>query len=138
MFTLIENNILKDFSCRYEDEYHNRIRFAREENGFYAKLKFADEKVSVPVIRVTFPVAVDEKGLKITLNFSDGKDHSADKDVSAAISGTTFLINHWIMMLTDAIAFDINRKTCGEETAKHILKDLAKYEELRPVIRTVI
>lgn len=138
MFTITENNILKDFSCRYEDEYHNKIRLARKGQGFYAKLKFGNDKVTLPVIHVNFPVQTEDKGLRVVLNFSDGIDHSGDKDVSAAVEGTTTLINRWIMMLTDVMAFDLNRAQCGEAAAKKMMKDLRKYEELRPAIEAVM
>ena len=138
MFIITENNILKDFSCRYEDEYHNKIRLARKDNGFYARLKFNNDKVSVPVIRVPFPVQTEARGMKIVLNFSDGTDHTTDEDVQTAISGATALINRWIMMLTDVMAFDLNRQQCGDDAAKHMIKVLEKYEELRPAVEAVL
>jgi len=42
------------------------------------------------------------------------------------------------MMLTDVMAFDLNRAQCGEAAAKKMMKDLRKYEELRPAIEAVM
>lgn len=137
MFNIVENNIIKDFSCRYEDEYHNRIRLARKGQGFYAKLKFSNDKVSVPVIRVQFPVEENEKGLRIVLNFADGKDHSGDEDVVCAVEGTAKLINHWIMMLTDIIRLEFTpalNDVPPEALAKVKFDTLKGYEELSDVI----
>ncbi|MGN0240064.1 MAG: hypothetical protein ACI4CS_00095 [Candidatus Weimeria sp.] len=137
MFTLKENNILKDFSCKYEDSYHNRLRLARKGNGFYAKLKFGNSAVSMPVIRVSFPLKDDETGINVNINFSDGHNHSGDEDVKEALSGTEELVNRWICMMLDIQAFELGLKTCGEDAKKDLIKSLKKYEELAPVIRAV-
>lgn len=138
MFKITENRISQDFSCRYEDGYGNKVRFQRNSGngmGFYARVNFADKDVTMPVIKVSFPVQTGDKGLKVNLNFKDGKDHSADEDVKAAMEGVTELINRWIMMLTDVIALNLpfDKARPMEEQAKERFKVLDRYEEMNGI-----
>lgn len=138
MFTLKENNILEDFSCRYEDECGNKLRMARKGAGFYAKMKFADKNVTLPAVHVDFPIDKSEGGLNIRLHFADGVDHSGDKDVLTALNGLSVMISRWIRLIGDVLDYDIARQGgADEKTTKEILSSLGQYEELKGIIQSV-
>lgn len=138
MFTLTENDILKDFSCRYEDECGNKLRMARKGAGFYARVKFANENVTLPAVHVNFPLDKSEDGLNVRLNFADDIDHSKDADVLTAVSGLSAMISRWIRLIGDVLDYDIARQGgADEETTKEILSSLGQYEELKGIIQSV-
>lgn len=137
MLKITENNILKDFSCIYEDEYRNWIRVARNEhNGFYVRVKPANKNTKVDVIRISLPV--EDDGVNVNCHFLDGKDYSDEPSVSAALMGAAELINRWAMMITTVLTIDICASYKNDKQSLLMINMLSQYEELKPIVESVV
>lgn len=147
MFQLTKNDFINSGRCNYEDEFHNKAVLTRKNNGFIAKLRFANTNVHTDAFEVKVPPSPGEGGQKMTLKFTDGIDHSLDTDVSGAICSFTALTQKWIDML-----YGINLLDMSCDVVKKINQDenlteadiwqqkmsvLSQFEELTSFVKSV-
>lgn len=159
MFSLIENRFVNEGICKYEDENGNRLFMKRTDDGFVAKLRFANKDISADPFYVTIPLPDGYNGQNIRLNFLNKPQLSAmpaadpviPQDVNDAISCFHPVVTRWISMLSGMKCLETDNsliaryyndknpgeKITGEDIAKNKLAFLGQFEELSELISVI-
>lgn len=143
MIILTKNDYINTGKCWYEDNYRNTFFMKRTDEGFTAKVRFANENVKAKPLEIMVPS--NEEGQMLNINYLNGvEDNSID--VKEGITNFTELVQRWINMLLDILLLNANndllraRYNCDasdEELSQYKLEKLSEYEELANVIRNV-
>ena len=144
MFEISKNMFFENNNCNYIDEYQNKVFIRRTEDGFVAKLRFADENIKAAPLNVSLFSGEMKEGDNLHLEF---KEHGIleKEDVKKGIGNFTELINYWIKMLYDIKFLDMkdsyfmnaNPGITREEIAEHKYSLLLQYKELEVLLKTI-
>lgn len=143
MFLLTKNTYIEDGKCWYKDEHNNTVFAKQTEEGFTARLRFNNKKVSMEPINVKIPLEEDEDGAMLDINVSDEFINN-NVDVSEGLKNFTNLVQNWINMSYDIKAFGVNGVISGKNEQETVnlynnsLQKLMIYEELLPTINRIL
>lgn len=144
MFKLVKNTYVDNGKCWYEDEYGNSAFVKRIDNGFTAKIRFADKEFAAEPVTIEIPIKDDENGLFLKMNVGDDKLHD-NENVWAGIDNFRMLIHRWINMSYEIQGFTVSGLLKDEMDEGDIadlysqkLSGLKTFEELKPTIDGIL
>lgn len=131
MFKICKNDFISTGKIWYSDPYGNRLFVARNEDEIVFKLRFVVEGIKCMPLKVPWPLAENESGAFLKLDYDDGS-LLHDVSVQSGINGLKSAVKKWICMLSDLNAFvsGSGRRAATEQGSI----DLSGYEELRGVL----
>ena len=146
MYKKTKNDFMSNGVCKYEDEYGNSAFLKRTNTGFTARLRFKRKGIKTEAVNIFVPARDNVmNGVSLPISYTNESD-SEEEDVVYGINAFAKLLQHWIDMIYEINFFSTNNNfilnsnpgLTSDDVNNYKLNEIAKYEEVLPIINTVL